>query len=377
LATKNDIPASETDILYMKRALALAERGRGLVSPNPMVGCVIVKDNKVVGEGYHQQFGEAHAEINALREAGDHAMGGTLYVTLEPCSHQGKTGPCTNSIYDAGIARVVTGMTDPNPQVYGAGVNYLRSKGISVTENVLQDKCLELNEGYVKYITTRKPLITLKIAQTLDGRIATSTGHSKWITSEQARVMAHKIRSLNDALLIGIGTVIMDDPHLTLHSVKGVCPKRVILDSKLRVPLDANIFADKLPGRTIIFTTAAASKEKISRIEEKGGQVFIFEPDSRGWVPQEKIWNKLAEIGITSVVVEGGSTVFTESIKSGFADKFCYFVAPKILGSGIDAIGDLNIRNINSAIPLADVVVKRLDTDFVITGKFEHLKINN
>ncbi|HPG38480.1 MAG TPA: bifunctional diaminohydroxyphosphoribosylaminopyrimidine deaminase/5-amino-6-(5-phosphoribosylamino)uracil reductase RibD [bacterium] len=374
MATKNNLPASETDIAYMKRALALAERGRGLVSPNPLVGCVIVKDDKVVGEGYHQQFGEAHAEINALREAGDHAMGATLYVTLEPCSHQGKTGPCTISILEAGVARVVVGMTDPNPQVNGAGLNFLRSKGISVTDNVLQDKCLEMNEGYVKYITTGKPLITLKIAQTLDGRIATSSGHSKWITSEQARSMAHKLRSLNDALLIGIGTILMDDPQLTLHSVKGVQPRRIILDSKLRVPLDANILNDKLPGRTIILATATASREKISRIEEKGGQVILFEPDSRGWVPQDKIWNKLGEIGITSVVVEGGSTVFTETIKSGFADRFCYFVAPKILGSGIDAIGDLNIRNINSAIPLADVVVKRLDTDFVITGRFEHLK---
>ncbi len=372
--TKNNIAALETDVAYMKRALALAERGRGLVSPNPMVGCVVVKDDNLVGEGYHQHYGEAHAEINALREAGDNAIGATLYVTLEPCSHQGKTGPCTTRIYDAGISRVVVGMIDPNPKVSGAGIIFLRSKGISVTENILQDKCLELNEGYVKYITTGKPLITLKIAQTLDGRVATSTGHSKWITSEQARSMAHKLRSLNDALLVGIGTVLMDDPNLSLHSVKGIQPKRIILDSKLRVPLDANILNDNSADRTILFATAAASKEKISRIEEKGGQVVIFEPDSRGWVPQEKIWNKLGEIGITSVVVEGGSTVFTESIKSGFADKFCYFVAPKILGSGIDAIGDLNIRNINSAIPLADVVVKRLDIDFMVTGRFEHLK---
>ncbi len=376
MSTKTDASTSETDIGFMKRALALAERGRGYVSPNPMVGAVIVKNGKIVGQGYHQKFGEAHAEVNAIKDAGDNSIGATLYVNLEPCSHKGKTGPCTVSIFEAGISRVVIGMKDPNPRVSGSGISYLRSKGITVTEDVLKEKCVELNEGFIKYITTGKPLITLKIAQTLDGRIATSTGHSKWITTEQARVSAHKIRAANDAILIGIGTVLMDDPRLTVHLTKGVSPKRIILDSKLRVPLDAGILSEDLPAKTIIITTEVASKEKISRIEEKGGQVILLEPDTRGWVSQEKLWNKLGEIGITTVVVEGGCTVFTECIKNGFADKFYYFIAPKILGSGIDAVGDLNIRNINSAINLTDINIKRLQTDFIISGKFENLKLN-
>jgi len=376
LSIKNNSRAADADSEFMKRVLALAERGCGYVSPNPMVGAIVVKDGKIVGEGYHQKFGEAHAEVNALRKAGDNSIGATLYVNLEPCSHHGKTGPCTVSIFEAGISRVVIGMKDPNPQVSGKGISYLRSKGISVTESILKDKCIELNEGFIKYITTGKPLITLKIAQTLDGRIATSSGHSKWITTEQSRLMAHKIRAANDAILVGIGTVLMDDPRLTVHLIKGVSPKRVILDSKLRVPLDAGILSEELPGRTIIITTKAEKKEKISRIEEKGGQVILLEPDSRGWVPQEKLWNKLGEIGITTVVVEGGSTVFTECIKNGFADRFYYFIAPKILGSGIDAVGDLNIRNINTAINLVDINIKKLGTDFIISGKFENLKLN-
>ncbi len=373
MTNHSDSSVTETDLQFMKRALILAERGRGMVSPNPMVGALVVKDGKVVGEGYHEKFGHAHAEVIALDNAGDDSIGATLYVTLEPCSHHGKTPPCTEKIYEAGISRVVVGMSDPNPIVNGKGINFLRSKGISVTENVLQDKCLELNEGYIFYITHNRPLITLKFAQTLDGRIATSTGHSKWITSEESRSQAHKLRARNDAILVGIGTVLMDDPSLTVHLAKGPSPKRIILDSQLRVPLDAGIFSDSMTNQTIIMTTDSASKEKISRIEEKGAFVLILDPDERGWVPQEKLWNKLAEIGITSVVVEGGSSIFTECLRHGFADKFFCFIAPKILGSGIDTIGDLNIRNINSAIQLTNIKVKRLKTDFLITGDFKDL----
>ena len=364
---------SDADLQFMKRALSLAEKGRGMVSPNPMVGAVVVKDGKIVGEGYHERFGEAHAEVNALNQAGDDSIGATLYVTLEPCSHQGKTGPCTQKIYEAGISRVVVGIQDPNPLVDGKGFTFLRSKGITVTDQVLAEKCRELNEGYFFYIKHKRPLITLKFAQTLDGRIATSSGHSKWITSEDARAQAHKLRARNDAILIGIGTVLMDDPSLTVRMTKGVSPRRIVLDSQLRVPLDASVLSNELPGQTVIITTENASKEKISRILEKNAHVLIMEADERGWVPQEKLWNKLAEIGITSVVVEGGSSVYTECLKHKFADKFYGFIAPKILGSGIDTFGDLNIRNINSAIKLSNVAVKRLSTDFLMTGDFQEL----
>jgi diaminohydroxyphosphoribosylaminopyrimidine deaminase / 5-amino-6-(5-phosphoribosylamino)uracil reductase len=370
LPNKNPAPESEIDISFMQRALDLAEKGRGFVSPNPMVGAVVVKDGKVVGEGYHQKFGEAHAEVNAIDAAGDDAAGATLYVTLEPCCHQGKTGPCTDKIYETGIATVVAGMRDPNPIVNGKGITDLRSRGITVIEGVLKEKCYELNRGYIKYIITKIPFITLKIAQTLDGRIATSTGHSKWITSEEAREMGHHLRATHDAIMAGIQTVLTDDPHLVVYMVKGISPKRIVLDSRLRVPLDANIFSGSSPQQTIIVTTDQASKEKISRIEEKGSMVLVLPADERGWVSLPTLWAQLGELGITSVLVEGGSTVITECLKNSSADQIVIFLAPKILGSGIDAIGDLNIRNINSAIPLYNIQVQEVGCDLMVTGWF-------
>jgi len=362
---------SEADILFMKRALALAEKGRGAVSPNPMVGAVIVKDQKVVGEGYHRAYGQAHAEVNAINAAGDAAVGGTLYVTLEPCHHTGKTGPCTRLIFESGIARVVVAMVDPNPIVMGQGINFLRSKGIPVTENVLEEKARELNRGYIKHVTTGKPFILLKVAQTLDGRIATSTGHSRWVTGEDARIYVHRMRSENDAVLVGIGTVLADDPHLTVRKVKGPSPKRILLDSQLRVPLDANILADDYPQKTVIFTTPLASKEKISRISERGCTVISLDADERGWITQELIWKTLGSLGFTSVLVEGGSRVHTECIKSGFVDEIVFFIAPKLMGAGLDSIGDLEIRNVNSALELEDVKIRRFEKDIMINAKLK------
>ncbi len=361
------------DAHFMLRALQLAELGRGRVSPNPMVGAVIVKDGRVVGEGYHQKFGEAHAEVNALDVAGDAAVGATLYVTLEPCAHEGKTGPCVKRIIEAGIRRVVGGMVDPNPLVDGRGFNYLRSKGIEVTVGVMEDACRELNAGYIKWVVNRLPLVTLKVAQTLDGRIATSSGHSKWITSEEARCEAHRIRSQHDALLVGINTVIADDPQLTVRHVKAVSPLRLILDSRLRIPLDAKVLSDEMPQKTAIITTEVASKEKIARIQEKGASVLVMPVDDRGWVDQTLLWQTLAQQGITSVLLEGGSTVNTECLKHKIVDRVVIFVAPKILGSGIDMVGDLQIRNINSAILVQEVVIKQLNGDLLVRGNLKYI----
>jgi diaminohydroxyphosphoribosylaminopyrimidine deaminase/5-amino-6-(5-phosphoribosylamino)uracil reductase len=265
----------------------------------------------------------------------------------------------------------VVGARDPNPLVNGKGIKFLRSKGITITENVLNRDCRELNEGYTNYITKGRPLVTLKIAQTLDGRIATSTGHSKWITSDDSRDLAHQLRAHNDAILVGIGTVLADDPMLTVHRLKGVSPLRVILDSKLRIPLDVNVLSDDLAGRTMIITTDLASKEKISRIEEKGAMVTKLDADDRGWVPPQQMLKKLGEIGITSVLVEGGATVHTECLRCACADKMVLFLAPKVLGSGIDAVGDLGIRNINAAIELYDLKIKQMKTDIMLEGYFK------
>ncbi len=368
--TRHADPETE-NLTYMKRAVKLAERGRGMVSPNPLVGAVIVKDNKVVGEGYHRKFGEAHAEVNAIEAAGDAAAGATLYVNLEPCIHFGKTAPCTEAILSAGIAKVVIGIQDPNPVVAGKGIKFLKSKGITVVENVLSERCQNLNQGYLKFIKNGLPFVTLKIAQTLDGRIATSTGHSRWITSESAREFAHRLRAEHDAVLTGIDTIITDDPKLTVYLFKGVSPKRIILDSRLRIPLDADVLSEELPNRTVVLTTEQASKEKITRIEEKGALVIVMEQDERGWIPQKAIWNKLADLGVTSVLVEGGNKVVTECLKSEFGDRLALFLAPKILGTGIDAVGELGIRNINSALKIDGMSVKKLGTDLLITGSLK------
>jgi diaminohydroxyphosphoribosylaminopyrimidine deaminase / 5-amino-6-(5-phosphoribosylamino)uracil reductase len=360
---------SDIEEQFMMRALQLARKGRRYVSPNPMVGAVVVKDNRIIGEGYHEKFGQAHAEINALRDAGDDAHGATLYVTLEPCSHKGKTPPCVNAILDSGVAQVVIGFKDPNPLVNGKGIYFLKAKGIKVTLGVLEEYCRQVNEVYIHYVTTGKPLITLKMAQTLDGRIATSTGHSKWITSEDSRVIAHRLRSRHDAVMVGIGTLLADDPQLSVRHVRGPAPKRIVLDSRLRLPLDAHVLSDEAPYLTIVATTRAASREKISRIEERGASVLVLPEDERGWVNPDYLWNKMAEMGIASVLVEGGSTVHTECLKRKNADRMVLFIAPKILGSGIDAIGDLGIRNINSALGLTDVRMRNSGKDLIIAGK--------
>lgn len=347
----------------------LAAKGRRQTSPNPMVGAVIVKEGRVIGEGYHEKYGQAHAEVNALRQAGDAAHGATLYVTLEPCSHQGKTPPCVDALLDSGVLHVVIGMKDPNPLVNGKGIYRLQSRGVKVTVGVMENYCRRLNDSYVHFITTGKPLITLKMAQTLDGRIATSTGHSKWISSEDSRVIAHRLRGRNDAVLVGIGTLLADDPHLNVRHVRGPAPHRIILDSRLRVPLDAHVLSDDAPYLTIIATTAAASREKISRIQERGATVLVLPEDERGWVDLDGLWKKMADLNITSVLVEGGSTVHTEFLKRKNADRMVLFIAPKILGSGIDAIGDLGIRNINSALSLTEMRMRNLGGDVMVAGK--------
>ncbi len=357
----------------MSQALKLAAKGRGMVSPNPMVGAVIVKDGRVVGEGFHQKFGGAHAEVHALEMAGDAAEGATLYVTLEPCAHQGKTGPCVDRIFAAGIVEVVAAMQDPNPIVNGLGFQRLRSMGIQVRSGILEAEAADLNAGYTKFMRSGRPLITLKIAQTLDGRIATSSGHSKWITSKESRVEAHRLRAQHDALLVGINTVLADDPQLTVRMVEAVSPHRIVLDSQLRIPLDAQILSDDAPFLTTVLTTASASREKIVRIQEKGASVLVLPEDERGWVESAGLWRKLAELGVTSVLIEGGNTLATACLKTKVIDRIASFIAPKVLGSGIDAIGDLGIRNINNAIQLERVEYKILPVDILVQGWVKYL----
>lgn len=356
------------DLKFMRRALQLAEKGRGHTSPNPVVGALIVAGEKIVGRGYHQRFGAAHAEINALNEAKDAATGATMYVTLEPCSTQGKTPPCVNSILQAGIKHVIVGMIDPNPMVNGRGIEMLRTNGIEVTTNVLEDAARELNPGYIKYITTGLPFVTVKIAQTLDGQIATCTGHSRWITSEATRKEAHRIRFSHDALLVGVGTVVTDDPQLTVRMVPGPIPKRLVLDSELKIPLDSRLLSDDYANQTIIITTRAASAEKVKRIKDKGADVLVVDAEMNGMVDFGQLLPRLGKMGITSVMIEGGSRVYTSVFKTRHVDRIICFIAPKITGQGIPSLGDLGIRNINAAIGIKKIKIKRFDNDIMISG---------
>ncbi len=360
------------DEKYMTEALRLARKGRGYVRSNPMVGAVIVKKNRIVGKGYHQRFGEAHAEINALAEAGDEASGATLYVNLEPCCFHGKTPPCVEAISDAGIARVVAGMQDPNSRVDGAGFQILAKKGIEVVTGVRERECRKLNEAYNKFITRALPFITVKIAQSLDGRIATNTGHSKWITCPEARSFGYQLRSEHDAILVGAGTVRSDDPLLTLHEKKGAVPRRIVLDNTLSIHLDAQLLTDEYVTKTIVATTGKASMKKVKRIEERGVTVLLFESDETGMIPIVDLWRRLAELEIASLLVEGGSQVFTSVLKEGNVDRLVIFLAPKLLGCGLNSIGDLGIDNVNAALELQEVSLKKVGSDYMFDGRLRY-----
>ncbi len=361
---------------FMQRALQLAARGRRLVNPNPMVGAVIVKDGRVVGEGYHQRFGEAHAEINAIRDAGAMTRGATMYVTLEPCCHYGKTPPCTEAIVNAGISRVVIGMLDPNPLVQGKGVQALRQHFVEVITDIACPECEQLNEVFIKYISTGMPFVTLKIAQTLDGRIATRNGHSKWITSTAARAQVHKFRCEHDAVLVGIGTVLADNPRLTIRHVAGEQPIRIVLDSNLRIPLNSYLLNDAHTAHTLIATTKLHSPAT-EHIETSGASVLQVEADSSGKISLPHLLRAMANMQISSVLVEGGTAVFTSFLRQKLADRLVVMIAPKILGQGIEAIGNLNIEHINQSYQLTRPIVRVVAPDIVVDGRLHYPENGN
>ena len=350
---------------YMRRALRLARRGMGQVSPNPMVGAVIVNDGDIVGEGAHLKYGEAHAEIAALRMAGDKAGGATLYVNLEPCCHHGKTPPCTDAITKAGIQRVVIGMVDPNPMVNRRGAEVLKAHGIAVSTGVMEDACTELNRAFVKFITTGRPYITAKMAMTMDGRIASKSGHSKWITSIDARTFAHRLRAENDAVLVGLGTVRKDDPSLTVRHSRGVNPYRIVLDEDLQISPESTLLNDEHVAKTIIVTTRR-SRDSEDRIIGKGAQVWFCEANSEGLIDPDALASKVADANMSSVLIEGGAAVNTSFLKYGCIDRLVMIYAPKILGEGISAIGDLGILSVDRAISLSGLKIKRLPPDVAI-----------
>ena len=358
------------DQKYMRMALHLAEKAKGRTSPNPMVGAVVVKNDKVISRGYHRKAGEPHAEAIALKQAGKAAKGATLYVTLEPCSHTNKrTPPCTPLVLRSGVKRVVVAMIDPNPHVSGGGIKTLKKSGIEVVTGVLEAEAKKLNEAFIKYITTGVPFVTLKIAQTLDGKIATSSGESKWITGEKSREEGHRLRDANDAILVGINTVLKDDPSLTTRIPKGRDPIRIVVDTKLRTPLKAKIITQKSSAKTYIATLDTMPKDKLVKLLDAGAEILLAR-GSKGYVDLKNLMKMLGGFGVTSVLIEGGSEVHASALKSGIVDKVVMFIAP-VLMTGKDSlcsIGGVSPTRLSQAVELHDMTTRMVGEDLMIEG---------
>ena len=359
------------DEQWMKRVLLLAEAGRGRTSPNPMVGAVLVKRGKVVGEGYHARIGEAHAEIVALRQAGEKAGGAVLYLNLEPCTHHGRTPPCAPQVVNAGVKRVVIGMEDPNPAVNGKGIETLRRSGLDVKVGVLGKECRRLNEAFCKYILKKEPFVMLKVAATLDGKIATRNGDSKWISGEASRRFVHKLRDQVDGVLVGIGTVLRDDPRLTARVKEGREPYRIVLDSRLKIPEEAKVF-EHSPSEVILATTGSAPQDKIERLEKKGVRVLIAS-SKKGRVDLKSCLSKLGEIGMMNLLVEGGSQVNGSFLDEGLIDKLLLFLSPKLIGDpqAVGIFGGRGVSNLRETVALKDIRARKIGEDIFVEGYLE------
>ena len=362
-----------TDEFYMRRAIELAKKGRGWTNPNPMVGAVIVKNGSIIGEGYHEKCGELHAERNAIASLTESAEGATLYVTLEPCCHYGKTPPCTEAILEQKIARVVIGSRDPNPKVSGKGAKILREAGVQVEEDFLREECDALNPVFFHYITTGLPYVVMKYAMTADGKIATKTGASKWISGEEARSLVHEMRHDYMAIMAGIGTVLADDPMLNCRVEGGVDPVRIICDSNLHIPLESQIVKTASEIETIVACSQEAleaerKQEKIRKLKEAGIQLIGTE-GAHG-VNLVELMKKLGEQNIDSILLEGGGTLNASALEDGIVNKVYAYIAGKLIG-GMDArspVEGMGIDRMADAITLKDMEIERLGDDFCIVG---------
>jgi len=359
---------------FMQMALDLAVRGEGFTSPNPMVGAVVVKDGKVVGGGFHEVVGGPHAEVNAINAAGKLAEGGTLYVTLEPCNHTGRTPPCTATILKAGISRVVVAMPDPNQHVAGGGVEHLKRHGLEVITGVCEQQARRQNEAFIKYITTGRPFVIAKCAATLDGRIATRTGDSRWVTGEAARHYVHRLRHAVDAILVGIHTIQADDPSLTtrLEGRPSKDPIRIILDTRLSIAPDARVLQQASDADTILVAGQGVGQNKKSVLENAGNRV-IEAALKNNRIDLVALMQQLGALEISSLLVEGGSRVLASAFKAGIVDKVQFFYAPKVLGGddGVPICSGPGPELMNQSIPIKEITVQRFDDDVLIEGYVE------
>lgn len=362
---KGHLPMSNHEF-YMQLALDNAKAMKGQTDPNPLVGSVIVNENRIAGVGAHLKAGEPHAEIHAIRMAGEKARGGTIYVTLEPCSHHGRTGPCALAIVEAGIKKVVIATLDPNPLVSGRGVKILEDAGIEVEIGVLEKESRQMNEVFNKFIVQKLPFVTLKSGITLDGKIASHTNNSKWITSAESRLDVHKLRNENQAILVGVNTVIHDDPELTTRIPNGRNPIRVIMDSTLKIPLESKVLNDK-QAETWVFTTESCDTGKMKQVEELGAKVFMA---GTSQVDPSIVLKVLGEHLVSSLLIEGGGTINAAFLENKLVDKAIFYVAPKLIG-GKDSpsfFGGTGMAKMADAIELNGLTVTQIGPDFKFTG---------
>jgi len=361
-----------TDSKYMQLAISLARKAKGFTSPNPCVGAVVVNQGKIAGKGFHRAAGLPHAEVEAINDAGENAAGGTIYVTLEPCNHQGKTPPCTQKILASGIQKVVVGCTDPNPYVSGGGIRFLKEQGIEVVTGIEEEACQDLIEDFIWYIKNdKRPFVILKSAATLDGRIATASGDSKWITNEKSRAHGHRFRHECDAILVGSGTLHADDPSLTarIPGMETRDPARVILDSRLSIDLDARVLTLDSSAPTILVAGPGADPEKKKALVQKGVQVVQVTATPNG-LDLGEVMIKLGQMSVMSLLIEGGGKVAGSALRAGIVNKVLYFLAPKLLGSsdGIPVFSGQGPDRIRDAFHLKRSEITRFEDDFLIQG---------
>ncbi|MDT8421219.1 MAG: bifunctional diaminohydroxyphosphoribosylaminopyrimidine deaminase/5-amino-6-(5-phosphoribosylamino)uracil reductase RibD [Desulfuromonadales bacterium] len=362
---------SQIDEKFMSLALELAQRGAGRTAPNPPVGAVVVRDGAIIGEGFHPMAGEPHAEIFALRQAGDLASGSDLYVTLEPCSHHGRTGPCADAVIEAGIRRVFVGVQDPNPQVAGRGIERLRTAGIEVVCGVLERDCRRLIAPFARHVLSGMPYTIYKTAMTLDGKTATAKGDSRWISGERSRAEVHRLRDRVEAIMVGVGTVLHDDPLLnTRLPGGGRDPLRVVVDSHLRMPADAAMLRQASAAGTLIATTEAAGADARNALELAGAEILVL-PQEQGHVSLPDLWRELGRRNVQTLLLEGGATLAGAALRSGLIDRVMVFVAPKLIGgdSGYGIFAGAGCSLLGDAVKLEDVHTERFDMDVLISGE--------
>ncbi|MGB7365412.1 MAG: bifunctional diaminohydroxyphosphoribosylaminopyrimidine deaminase/5-amino-6-(5-phosphoribosylamino)uracil reductase RibD [Carnobacterium jeotgali] len=355
--------------MYMRMALDLARKGKGWTTPNPLVGAIIVKGGRVIGQGYHQKYGQPHAEVNAIASAKEDVTGATLYVTLEPCSHFGKTPPCSDLLIDKNIKRVVVGTLDPNPLVAGKGIERLRSNGIEVVTGVLEEESQKLNEIFIKYIVTKEPFVVMKNAMSLDGKIATVTGESQWISGESSRKQVHSLRHELAGIMVGIETIIKDDPQLTSRTLNSRNPIRIVVDSQLRIPIASKVLTQQDKAKTIVATTRRANKEKLDTLKQMGIEVLVTKEKS-GRVDLQELMKLLGAKGIDSILLEGGANLNFSALEEGIVDKIQSYIAPKIIGGkeAKTAVEGAGVHSLKNAFQIDRMTPVMVGEDLFVEG---------